>query len=375
MQNEDAAGGNLTCKKVWIYPCHAGYFAASEPCFCAKTRLLYSHLRRCGGYHIMTHHDQKKSQPGWQKTLVPAESEENLFLVLKLNSSFPLSCHVVQANVSRYNHHPGWPCKVEFFRNNTGTPWNFSILNSKMEVWFKMMFLFNLGWFFRYFVFKAVLLATLFLLKCLGWWVPCSILQCVNDICLRRRESLQSSTFSVGLAAARATRLEGGEVTIFQTGLDNGHEWIIHVFEVLVLNKKSGSGLFSSSKCFKYLGWFYRNVWTKLRHWIFVAIINFLLGEHIDITPYPVSSLIFTSVVIWGGHSLSLDLKGIPLLNDHCNTSRDPAPTTSPKHDQLSIFFRFISFLSPKQNKKQKTHRNIARNIVWVLELQNCFWF
>lgn len=59
---------------------------------CVLTRLLYSHLRRCGGYHIMTHHDPKKWQPRLTKRhwLVPAECEENLFLVLTLNSSFPL---------------------------------------------------------------------------------------------------------------------------------------------------------------------------------------------------------------------------------------------------------------------------------------------
>ena len=73
------------------------------------TLLLYSHLRRCGGYHIMTHHDPKNMAAQVdKKTLVPAECEENLFLVLTLNSSFPLSCHAVQsANVSRHNHHLG----------------------------------------------------------------------------------------------------------------------------------------------------------------------------------------------------------------------------------------------------------------------------
>lgn len=297
-QSDLQKGVNLSLS-CWI-------FAASEPCFCAKTRVLYSHLRRCGGYHIMTHHDQKKSQPGWQKTLVPAESEENLFLVLKLNSSCPLSCHVVQANVSRYNHHPGWPCKVEFFRNNTGTPWKFSILNSIMEVWFKMIFLFQPGVIFRYFVFKCSMLQLCFFCVCVCVWVGGSLAPSCSGNLTSASEGVNLFNLLLSASVLQQHALHAWKLVLVKLRWtpDVSVQWsrVNHscCWSVCFKKRFSGSGLFSSSKCFRYLGWC-TGMCSKLRNLlIFVAIIKNCWGNTL-ILPH-------IQCLIWFLHLLSSEV-------------------------------------------------------------------
>lgn len=222
-----------------------------------------------------------------------------------------------------------------------------------MEVWLRWFSFFNLGSFLGG-SFSGQYVATLFLV-CLGWSPLLHL-----AVCLTSASNVWiSSIFYFQRRSCSTCDTPGrrwvGEVTIFQTfrrwwRVNYSCYWSAcfkPVFRVQLIQ------VFQISRVM------YQNAETKLRQLIFVAIIKIVRRD---------------TLIIWGCHSLFLDLmKGIPLLNDPCKTSRDPPQ--DPKNDQLRVVsFRFISFVSPKQNKSfalkhcRSEHCRSSRT-------PNSFWF